>query len=355
MNSLITTPSVRPPNTLTLAITGFCNLTCAHCLVEAGGDRPAPDVPLPYIISLLDESATLGVAGIRISGGEPLCHPGCLDVMRHARQKGFRTIALQTNAMLLNDSHVTALREIDGVELSIEVSLDGSRAETHDALRGTGAFEGTIKGIGRLINAGLAERISIHFTETALNLEELPSLLALADNFGIRSVTSGTVLRSGRAAAANSVFPPSLVQYQRLRDHYETDERFRELYQKIGNVAVLEWQDATEQRAECCTFVENPYISALGTLYPCLLCHRDASSVGDVYTKGLAAALAEGVPLWTSLLQLSCDRGELAVCRDCPGKLICAGGCMGRAWGAFGDLLAPDDRCEVRRTVYSSR
>jgi len=28
---------------------------------------------------------------------------------------------------------------------------------------------------------------------------------------------------------------------------------------------------------------------------------------------------------------------------------------MGRAWGAFGDLLAPDDRCEVRRTVYSSR
>jgi hypothetical protein len=37
---------------------------------------------------------------------------------------------------------------------------------------------------------------------------------------------------------------------------------------------------------------------------------------------------------------------------NCPGRLVCGGGCMGRAWGSRGSLLAADDRCELRRTIY---
>ena len=106
-------------------------------------------------------------------------------------------------------------------------------------------------------------------------------------------------------------------------------------------------------RRDGCTFIENPYLTPSGRLYPCLMCHADEFSVTGVFEKGLAAALAEGAPLWASLLRISRSRGEeIPECRDCRGRLSCAGGCMGRAWGSCGNLLAADDRCEVRRAIY---
>ncbi|MFH1027924.1 MAG: SPASM domain-containing protein [Pseudomonadota bacterium] len=106
-------------------------------------------------------------------------------------------------------------------------------------------------------------------------------------------------------------------------------------------------------REDCCTFVENPYLTPSGRLYPCLLCHTDEYSVTGVFEKGLAASLAEGAKLWSSLLCISrCRADAIPECRDCPGKLSCAGGCMGRAWGSFENLLAADDRCESRRAIY---
>jgi radical SAM protein with 4Fe4S-binding SPASM domain len=100
--------------------------------------------------------------------------------------------------------------------------------------------------------------------------------------------------------------------------------------------------------------VENPYLTPNGGLYPCVLCHTDGYAVHRVFEKALSAAFAEGAPLWSSLLRTSHRRAEsLPECRDCPGESTCAGGCMGRAWGSCGDLMAADDRCELRRTIYT--
>jgi radical SAM protein with 4Fe4S-binding SPASM domain len=142
-------------------------------------------------------------------------------------------------------------------------------------------------------------------------------------------------------------------QYLSLLERYDRDARFRELYEKIGSVAALEWRKGDAIRRDCCTFIENPYLTPSGRLYPCLLCHADEFSVSGVFEKGLAAALAEGVPLWASLLRISRRRSqEIPECRDCPGKPFCAGGCLGRAWGSCGNLMAADDRCSVRRAIY---
>jgi len=58
----------------------------------------------------------------------------------------------------------------------------------------------------------------------------------------------------------------------------------------------------------------------------------------------------------STLLKTSHRRSEsIQECRDCPGQSDCAGGCMGRAWGSRGDLLAADDRCELRRSIYKRK
>lgn len=347
---------LRPPKTLTLAITGACNLTCRHCWVEAGAADSAAHVPEKTLRRLLEEFAQLGGEGVRLTGGEPLCHPGWLGLLRCARALGLRGVSLQTNGMLFREEEVAALRELDFPGLSIQISLDGATAPSHDLVRGEGAFQVVLDGLRRLVQGGLAPRLTLFCTEMRHNLEEIPAILELAAELGIGSVVTGTLVLGGRAAEGSQVSAPTPEQYRRLLRRYDSEPGFRALYAKIGKMAVLEWRAAAAPRTECCTFVENPYLTPGGQLYPCLLCHTDAFSVSGVFEKSLADSFAEGAPLWASLLQISRSRADdLEECRECPGRLVCAGGCMGRAWGSCGDLRAADDRCELRRSIYQRK
>ena len=344
---------LRHPKTATLAITGACNLACRHCWVEAGEASSPGHVSVRNLRQIIKDLADLGGEGLRLTGGEPLCHPAWLELMQFSRSEGFRTLALQTNGMLFTDEDVAALRDLDFPGLSIEISLDGATAAVHDLARGAGAFTGTLEGIQKLVREGLAGRISLFMTEMSHNLDDIPVLLECADSMGIGSFSSGALVLCGRASDGTDLVPPGNEQYLRLLNRYDTDLRFRELYRKIGTCAALEWRADVAIRLESCSFVESPYITPSGRIYPCLLCHTDQFSVTGVFEKGLAAALAEGAPLWSSLLDISRTRADsIQECHDCPGKSVCAGGCMGRAWGSCGNLLATDDRCGARRAIY---
>lgn len=341
------------PKMLTFAITGACNLVCCHCWVKGGEATSPAHVPLRIVRRTLEEFAAIGGDGIRITGGEPLCHPEWLEILQLSCSLGFKTVVLQTNAMLLRDEHLAALRNLDFPGLSIQVSLDGATAQPHDLVRGEGAFSGALQGIMKLVQGGLGKRLSIFLTEMRHNLGEIPELLDFADRIGIGSVATGAIVLCGRASESSLVAPPEVEQYLSLLAIYDNDAHFRELYGKIGTVATLEWRAGDIIRHDCCTFIENPYLAPSGRIYPCLMCHADEYSVTGVFEKGLAFSLAEGAPLWSSLLRISRSRAaELPECQDCPGRQSCAGGCMGRAWGSCGNLLGADDRCGVRRNIY---
>jgi radical SAM protein with 4Fe4S-binding SPASM domain len=338
---------------LTFSITSACNLTCKHCWVEADSQAASIHVPERTIRRLLGEYMEIGGESVRFTGGEPLLHPSWLGLLRHACEIGFKSVAMQTNAMLFNDELVAALKELNCPGLSLQISLDGATAQTHDLVRGNGAFLKALKGIRRLANAGLSRHISLFFTEMRHNLEDIPALLELVDSLGIGSISTGALVLCGRAGKESQVAPPEPEQYEKLAHIYETDRRFRELYDKIGNTAALEWLKGDAPRSECCTFVENPYLTAGGSLYPCVLCHAEGYAVTDVFAKSLGDSFTEGTPIWSSLLMTSHHRANsIPECRECPGESSCAGGCMGRAWGSHGNLLAADDRCELRRTIY---
>jgi len=342
-----------PPETLTLAITGTCNLRCGHCWVDSGPSGTAPAVPPRTLLHLLEEFRALEGRGVRFTGGEPLCHPDWLELVRSARILGYNSVSLQTNGILFTEQSVAALKELDFPGLEIQISLDGAAAPIHDLVRGKGAFAGAMDGIRRLREGGLGKRITLFLTEMRHNLEEIPSLLKLANELEIGSVATGTLVRCGRAAQDSPLAPPSLEQYEQLLRRFDSDPSFRELYERIGNVAALEWRRETSPRTECCTFVQNPYLTPDGRLYPCVLCHAGRYAVSGVLQKDLASAFAEGAPLWDSLKTMSQCRAEAnAACQECPGRLTCAGGCMGRALASSGDPLAVDDRCDVRQAIY---
>lgn len=347
---------LRSPGMLTFSITGRCNLTCRHCWVMAGEGSSPGNVPLGTVRRILADFAAIGGEGIRITGGEPLCHPHWLEIMQFSISLGFKTVVLQTNAMLMNSGQVASLRKLDFPGLRLQISLDGVSPRTHDPVRGEGAFSDALQAIDMLVREGLGPRIAIFCTEMGHNLEEIPALLDFAERMGIGSVSTGAIVLCGRAAESVLVAPPAVEQYLSLLERYDEDAHFRDVYARLGTVAALEWYKGESIRVDCCSFVENPYLTPQGRLYPCLMCHTDKFSVTGIFEKGLPAALAEGVPLWSSLQRISLCRGNhIPGCRDCQLQACCGGGCMGRAWGSFGNLLVADDRCTLRKAIYQHK
>ena len=347
---------LRSPKIVTLMITNGCNLSCFHCWPESRSCDTVPPVPKDTIRRLTEEFTLLGVEEICLTGGEPLTHPDWFEILCFAcGQPGLKRVRLQTNATLLTEVDIEALGSIDFKGLAIQVSLEGATAETNDRVRGPGSFEQAFRGLKFLTEAGLGQQVVVAFTETQHNFEELPRLLELLDGLGIGSLVSGTLVLGGRAAQSDQVTPPTPAQYRELLNLYHSDPQFRSRYKKLGNIAAIEWFTGKSFPAsEGCICIETPYINADGDMYPCLMLPIDKLAAKDVFNRPLDEAFFEALPIWAELPELNRRRSlELDACKECPGRLHCAGGCMGRAYAATGDFMNVEDRCVLRKSVYS--
>jgi len=347
---------LRFPKIVTLMVTNGCNLSCLHCWPESRSCGAAPPVPADTLKRLIREFVLLGVEEICLTGGEPLTHPDWFEILSFAcRQPGLNGVRLQTNATLLTEVDIEALGSIDFKGLTLQVSLEGATAETNDRVRGPGSFKRAFRGLKYLAEAGLGEQVVVAFTETQHNFEDLPRLLELLDGLGIGRLVSGTLVLGGRAARNDHVAPPTPAQYRELLNLYHSDPQFRSRYRKLGNIAPLEWlRGKSYPASEGCICIETPYINADGNMYPCLMLPIDKLAVKDVFLRPLDEVLFEALSIWAELPDLNRRRFfELQACKSCPGRLHCAGGCMGRAYAATGDFMNVEDRCALRKSVYS--
>jgi radical SAM protein with 4Fe4S-binding SPASM domain len=356
---------LRRPSTLTLVLTEGCNLACGHCWVESPFFSSVPPVPAGDLCRAAEEFAELGGTTLNLTGGEALTHPEWARVLRFAADlAALQTICFQTNAALLSAADAEVLAEVarararrpeqpGGCGLWVQVSLDGARPETHDLIRGSGAFAATVAGLRLLVAAGVRTRIA--FTEMRHNLDDLPALFALVEELGVDEVISASLVRHGRALTSTCLEPPTGVQYADLLDRYHSDPVFSHRVDERGTVVALSWLAGREHpREETCIFADHLYLSTRGLLFPCHLFPIEQFAARNVYERSLAQAILEAAPLWAEAQALSCSRvPQIVACAECPGQAHCAGGCMGRAWLTHGGPEEPEDRCELRRAVYA--
>jgi radical SAM protein with 4Fe4S-binding SPASM domain len=312
-------------------------------------------VPKGQVFQAIEGFAAMGAETLTITGGEPLTHPEWIDLLCFACSRpGVKEVRLQTNAILLTSSHLDALAALADCGLIIQTSLEGATSRAHDRVRGPGSFEATIKGLRLLLNSGFGSQLCVTFTEMEHNFEELPDLLEMVDRMGIGEFASGTLVYGGRAKQGADLQPPTPRQYEKLITRYQLDHSFRERYQRIGNIAALEWAAATSDPGEpCCTFIERPYVTTEGLLYPCVFLHADDYAATEAYERPLTLAILEKIDSWSRLQQIQHSRlSQLETCKDCGEYARCGGGCMGRAYAAHGSFLAAEDRCSLRKAVY---
>ena len=133
-------PRVRVEH-LDLHVAKGCNLRCSHCAVIDGyvhGKQLGKDA----LFRVIDQLADLDGASVALSGGEPLVRRDLPELLEYASGKAH--VILTTNGMLITEEIAAQLARVGA---TIEISIDGSRAEIHDRIRGQGAFAATLKGI----------------------------------------------------------------------------------------------------------------------------------------------------------------------------------------------------------------
>jgi heme b synthase len=178
-------------------------LACVHCRASAQ-TAPEPDeLTTDEVYGLIDQLADLGQPIFVISGGEPLMRPDIFDIAAYGTRRGLR-VAVSPNGTLLTAEAVGNLIQA-GVK-RVSVSIDGSTAARHDAIRGVpGAFEAAMEGLARCREAGLG--FQLNTTVMRQTYDDLASVRDLAVRIGAEAWHVFMLVPTGRGKIDDEVSP----------------------------------------------------------------------------------------------------------------------------------------------------
>lgn len=325
-------------------ITRACNLRCKHCYYDAS--TPLEDeLNTEQAFRAIDEIATTFGAHARITfgGGEPLMRKDLLEIIAYGKARGLH-LMLASNGILLDETRAVQLKKA-GIE-EVIIAIDGTR-ETHDAIRGKGVFERTIKGAQACKAAGL--RLVIDPCIMKLNERETAEILDISEQLDARQCRFFHYIAMGRGQHELPDGELDRVQYaENLMQLYEEQNRRRGI--EICTTQASQYWVVLKRKEEAGLFVPDFYykevpgcragISMLsikpnGDVMPCPLLEL---KVGNLMQTSLRAIMDSDILV---NLRTRALKGRCAVCKF---KQLC-GGCRVRAYRYSGDYLAEDPLC----------
>jgi pyruvate-formate lyase-activating enzyme len=162
--------------------TNRCNRACRHCFRNKAD--PPGALPLGLADAVLTQAAALGFKVVCLTGGEVALYPHLGELLRLIAARGF-DFTLVTNGYRFPEYVLPILLDPEVKErlASVCFSLDGSRAETHDGLRGPKSFREVIEGAARCDNHHLP--LALKTLITTSNRGELTELALLGARLGV--------------------------------------------------------------------------------------------------------------------------------------------------------------------------
>lgn len=160
-------------------VTDRCNSRCVMCDYWQYGQTY---MTIERAQALAGEFDQLQTQWVLLSGGEPLLHPQWADIAR-VLAGGRRQLWLLTAGLALQKYSAAAADLCQ----KITVSLDAATADTYRSIRGVDAFDQVCAGIRAVVQRN--KQVSIRCTVQRRNYQQLPALVELAHDLGVRQIS----------------------------------------------------------------------------------------------------------------------------------------------------------------------
>lgn len=186
------TPEYNHFYAVTWAVNHACNLKCTHCYDVVPYSRH--DLSTKSALALIDHLSAAEVTFIAFSGGEAFLRKDLFTLMEHCVTLGM-TFGARSNGTRITPDTARRLREL-GIAV-VGVSFDGATPETHNAVRGQGAFDEAVAGLQALRAEGIRAQMEVVLSRQ--NVHEAMDFIALGEKLDASEVNFSTMAPQGRA------------------------------------------------------------------------------------------------------------------------------------------------------------
>jgi MoaA/NifB/PqqE/SkfB family radical SAM enzyme len=182
-------PKHAYPYTLQIHLDPVCNMKCFFCAYEGRQDKPIGfDINnLGKIKRAIQRAKYIALS----SWGDPLCSPHLEDVLEriYSWNNTDHLVAIVTNGTRLTP-RIAGL--LSGHLADLTISLDASNHNTYNRDKAGGCWEKTMLVLRSFMEA-LPEsnhyKVNLHFVAHGGNLYEIPEMIGVAKNLGIKRVS----------------------------------------------------------------------------------------------------------------------------------------------------------------------
>jgi radical SAM protein with 4Fe4S-binding SPASM domain len=292
-------------------LTYACQLKCVHCYQMNLDWNRKGELPTERIVETLDELRDLGTQEVTFSGGDPFARRDFLQIVEHACGNDF-AVTIFSSGQVVKPAVAQQLADY-GVG-SVEVTLLGADAETHDAItQRPGSFGRLLSSIRNLTAAGIhVLGKTIVLTQ---NVHQVDQLQELCRELGIDSHMEANVWR-----------PWSGTESQ-IR-HLKLDgEARKEFYRRYGK----EQSPVCAMGVELCNAGRKRLgITPFGRVNPCIT-YAERMSLGDLHDQSITEIWLNSPAMrkyraMTPKSYHKCDSCEMSgFCDWCPGLFSWAG------------------------------
>jgi len=348
------------PRSVDIEVTSRCNLRCRYCYYYDNTTVEYRDLSTEEWLQFFDELGRCAVMDVTLQGGEPFIRRDLSQLIEGICRNRMR-FSILSNGTLIDDAIVAFLADTGRCDF-VQVSVDGSCPETHDACRGEGSFVAAIQGIHTLQrhNVPVAVRVTIH-RHNVHDLEAITHLLLKDLGLGGFSTNSAGYLGSCRQNAEEV-----MLTTQERQEAMETLLHLSEQYD--GRISAQAgpltdgkmWQRMEEARShDAPSFPDGGYLTACGchnskiniradgAITPCsMLPHME---LGRINTDSLME-LWQHHPALNQLRQRhTTPLTKFEFCSGCPYIPYCTGNCPGLAYTMIGQVDHPSPDACLRR------
>jgi len=339
-----------------------CNLACSHCYQNAGEKAP-DELKLSQKLDLVDQISELQVPLMALSGGEPMTGPHFWKVVEHMGKKSFH-ISVATNATLISKKNAARLAGC-GVD-NVQISLDSVDPKKHDAFRGKGCWDATVKGIKNSVaQEGL--EVSIASTVTRDNLGELEDLIKFCADLGCDYFYTYNFIPVGRGREMIERDLSPKEREQMLKTCYKYFDKIdfgSTAPQMIRACMELSGPEGRTMSSHLAAEMGGRFGKNFGEIFGGCGCGRVYCTVqpNGVVTPCVYMPIPVGdvkkqrlIDIWdnSQTFEVFKDRDDrTGHCQNCDYKYHC-GGCRARAYAYFGDYRASDPGCKFNEDLWN--